>query len=659
MAKAITGAGGNVEVTTQKSMSEIAAESSIDKSVVQDRNLAASKVGVTASTNTDTTTNAAGAVAEAGAGAARKIGVNEEIPPEVLAALRGSPASTDTSDAQVLYVNPLTTAVVQEEDFVNGAAAGMNNLLIIGVDGQIYHRRGFSHDRHITTVMGKMFTPTPARVSKLKAGTQFLAYGNPIPEILLLQIVEFFKTVMRDKIKNATGAGTHGSYEAMAHIVWNNTTKQYRVAIPTQQVSQTSVRYDFDHITSDEEIILDIHSHNNMGAFFSGTDNGDDNNMVSISGVAGKLSSARPEFKWRFNYGKGQNIEIADVSELFAVQKPEITVPTEWMDKVTTTSYGSYGGGYSYGGYQGAARFQQGAGGNRNSHVGTGRNAVNGRSGGASDASRFQMGMHSGSAQSQGLNLAGSGRGKGRGKGKGKGRNRAATLSLMEEIERQEMEELAEMELLAGGKLNGGQYPNASLNVNEGCTEHGVTDLLDVDDDQFQVDEFEAMVTALMGGDDSTIYMDDDDDDNVGNLLGKPEGSENTSLVNTAFVEMADFSTLHEVFDPLDSESLEAVGFGVEELCHIAMFATDQDLRQFILIALSSHFDRLDFLRPLGVYPVSHEYQEDIPEILSDIIAENVTNPNVLADCIVSVQEADIQEDGIDDDDPSAVLSIN
>lgn len=171
----------------------------------------------------------------------------------------------------------------------------------------------------------------------------FLPNGR-IPALFLDELVQFFREVMN--IKKA-------EQEAMAHVLYNekdkaNSNRGYRISIPNQIVSKASVRYETDHIHQGDIIVLDIHSHNTMGAFFSGTDNGDDRISIGYSGVVGRLDKSEPEYIWRFNVNDvKRKVEVFDI---FDIPKKEVKIPAEWLEKVKT-SYGYNGGpGSSTGG---------------------------------------------------------------------------------------------------------------------------------------------------------------------------------------------------------------------------------------------------------------------------------------------------------------------
>jgi len=104
----------------------------------------------------------------------------------------------------------------------------------------------------------------------LELNTCILPEGKRIPIRLLYEIIAFFKSVMVNKMKDVLGAGKstgQHEYEAMANIVYNLNTKEYRVTIPTQRVSKAAVNFerdDYSEVDGDIKVV-DIHSHNTMG----------------------------------------------------------------------------------------------------------------------------------------------------------------------------------------------------------------------------------------------------------------------------------------------------------------------------------------------------------------------------------------------------------
>lgn len=251
----------------------------------------------------------------------------------------------------ILELSPFMSALITEDAFLVGGDVLQNpEVYVLGKDGVIYQYHQFSLGR---SAMMKI-ADTPIRTaskSVLEPRLNPLVNGKKIPMQFLTDILEFFKQVMAMTSSSGTG---HGDYEAMAHIVWNTTTESYRVAIPKQKVAKASVSYDWDHVKGDEVVIFDIHSHNSMDAFFSGTDERDDSTYVGISAVAGRLNTAEPRLIFRFNaYKTKQAMVLEDVFE--APVKQESPVVAEWMKNVEVlaarpTGYAAVTGSRVYGG---------------------------------------------------------------------------------------------------------------------------------------------------------------------------------------------------------------------------------------------------------------------------------------------------------------------
>lgn len=237
----------------------------------------------------------------------------------------------------------LFESLVTERDFLDKKFPDHHNVInVLANDGKLYRYHRYAGERELLTKIAE----TPIRFvdkTQLVERRQIVPGGVRVPMQLLKDIENFFRAFM---IKNVTSAAGyrpgHGDYEAMALILYNLDTQQYRVSIPTQKVSKASVTYDIDDKADNEIVVVDIHSHNSMGAFFSGVDDRDDRSGAWVTGVLGKLD--QPEFAsvWRFNAGATKvQLTIADIFET-----PTITanpVDQAWMDKVQV-GYPSYGG---------------------------------------------------------------------------------------------------------------------------------------------------------------------------------------------------------------------------------------------------------------------------------------------------------------------------
>ena len=256
----------------------------------------------------------------------------------------------------MMEIKPFVEALVTEEEFLTGQFNNYMFLNILGTNGDLYRFNSLSANRHLLRKVASTPMKMGAAVTKLRESKQFLPNGQKIPMEMLDQIVAFFKAVMRGNNlgASASAVGTetvtprvstpsyNGDYEAMIHVVWNKNDGAYRLAVPRQRVSKGSVSYDRDHLLEGDEIILDIHSHNTMGAFFSGTDNNDDKAGFYLSGVAGQLNLAKPAFVWRFNNG-AEKIEVT-LDEIFGQSaREEFVVPQEWLSKVTVNTYSHVG----------------------------------------------------------------------------------------------------------------------------------------------------------------------------------------------------------------------------------------------------------------------------------------------------------------------------
>jgi PRTRC genetic system protein A len=173
-----------------------------------------------------------------------------------------------------------------------------------------------------------------------------------LPYSMFQQTEAFFRAVMDNP-------ATKGA-EAYVQI-WRAADGSYFLHVPEQKVSGASVQMTFDvkenqkMVAAGNTPIGDIHSHNTMGAFFSGTDDGDDEKKVGIAGVIGSINQEGCKHKWRFCYGGKDAFIALEFEQIFDVPV-QSSFPAEWLKKVnapvvkTLPYHGGQGGG-SYGGY--------------------------------------------------------------------------------------------------------------------------------------------------------------------------------------------------------------------------------------------------------------------------------------------------------------------
>lgn len=149
-----------------------------------------------------------------------------------------------------------------------------------------------------------------------------------VPYNMLAQTVAFFKAVQKK-----SGA------EALVQIWWNTQEKAYTIHCPDQSVSGASVnhRSTFDQDQARVEgtgeaiwlHVMDIHSHNTMSAFWSGTDDGDERKAPEgrMFGVIGKVTQPIPEWKWRIRTRDGfMELGVADIFDVDLEKKVNFNV---------------------------------------------------------------------------------------------------------------------------------------------------------------------------------------------------------------------------------------------------------------------------------------------------------------------------------------------
>lgn len=150
-----------------------------------------------------------------------------------------------------------------------------------------------------------------------------MALERKIPHQFLLQTVAFFKKVLREK------AGA----EAVVQIFYNEEEKEYFFHIADQGVSGGAARMDRNaELEAQHVLVADIHSHNHMGAFFSGTDNRDEKE-ARIYGVMGKVGTPWPDMQFRAGDGNGGWIQL-HAFDVFETPDVEVEIPEEWMTRV-------------------------------------------------------------------------------------------------------------------------------------------------------------------------------------------------------------------------------------------------------------------------------------------------------------------------------------
>ena len=181
-------------------------------------------------------------------------------------------------------------------------------------DGNVYEMR--------KTEIGRFITPISQtkEIRKVEAG--FTPVLPLIPAEKLMVILCFFKHMARK-----------GNFEALVNIYWDKQAEEFVVDIPEQKVSRVSVSSRLSDAFDSGRYIhyMDIHSHNNMNAFFSRTDDKDEK-AARVYAVVGKVSSFLPEIKARIASSRSF-VEI-DPSVVFEGIVAVSGFPEEWKSAV-------------------------------------------------------------------------------------------------------------------------------------------------------------------------------------------------------------------------------------------------------------------------------------------------------------------------------------
>lgn len=223
-------------------------------------------------------------------------------------------------------------AVEETSDFAQAVAQGFVEIYVIGTDGTYkFHKLREGAGGKSRFIQSKVQSlPNGVKPMSLCEKIDFLPDGK-IPFELLSQVRSFFRQVIEKK-------GV--ALEAMIWILWSQD-KGYYLFVPDQKVGHASAVYDWSGVPAGSSVVVDIHSHANFNAFFSGTDDNDDRNSIRYSMVIGHNDKPGFDYKLRFNY-LGQKTTV-DLNEIFQEVVHDTTIPETWVEKVTVASAPSHG----------------------------------------------------------------------------------------------------------------------------------------------------------------------------------------------------------------------------------------------------------------------------------------------------------------------------
>jgi len=178
----------------------------------------------------------------------------------------------------------------------------------------------------ITNDLGTFWRPVKEIPALPSAGVApAKLHFKKIPKKQLDMIVTFFKDIY----------ATFGT-ESMARIYETSSGDRF-VDVPSQTVAPASVDHKDDR---KEKIVLDIHSHGSMDAFFSGTDDNDEN-AFRFFGVAGHVdNNLKLLFRLKFD-----EVELeVKISNIFdgvenGYRFERTAYPNSWLKKVQKREY--------------------------------------------------------------------------------------------------------------------------------------------------------------------------------------------------------------------------------------------------------------------------------------------------------------------------------
>ena len=188
--------------------------------------------------------------------------------------------------------------------------------LIPSRDGRIYELRKMEQ--------GEFIAPKNNVVdfSEIRAG--FTPALPKIPGQLMGEIIAFFRAFMTENEEN----------EVLALIYWDKEEKRFFAYVPKQSVCKERVEANLHDCPYDDAeryiCYADIHSHNSMDAFFSGTDDRDERS-TGLYLVLGKLDHFYPEIEARIFCGDS----FVPINPDTVIEGLEYPFPKEWLEQVS------------------------------------------------------------------------------------------------------------------------------------------------------------------------------------------------------------------------------------------------------------------------------------------------------------------------------------
>jgi PRTRC genetic system protein A len=138
--------------------------------------------------------------------------------------------------------------------------------------------------------------------------------------------------------------------EAVVLLLWDLAEQRYRIWVPQQEAtvwrgwtgsrSPVDVRYHVPASLPPRCLLMgDIHSHGNMAAFASATDEADEVHRDGVHGVVGRINNEPPDFHLELAIdGQRFELEFEQLFEGYAHRRR--FVPRKWLEQVKIVSDG-------------------------------------------------------------------------------------------------------------------------------------------------------------------------------------------------------------------------------------------------------------------------------------------------------------------------------
>jgi PRTRC genetic system protein A len=182
-------------------------------------------------------------------------------------------------DAALLHMAPIVAAPAKSEFF---PLQEPGHRFVLGAGGLYLEvRRPWLHFIHCIGPAAAVAIPYGAIVPKCEMA--FGRVGNALP-----QLRDFAVHAVAEAPKEAGGC-----------VLWNSENDTWRIEYPAGHATNSSLTYTPVEPGENEHVVIDLHSHGSLPAFFSDTDDADDAGSVKIAGVYGNLDTNAPTVCFR------------------------------------------------------------------------------------------------------------------------------------------------------------------------------------------------------------------------------------------------------------------------------------------------------------------------------------------------------------------------